>query len=68
MNGAGNYSWVGLDGELMHATNWADLPAEMEFLVNFEPAYPLGPHTQEEHDYMATFDGKLREVLKTCRR
>ena len=68
MNGEGTYQYRGLDGRLHTATNWADIPAEIEFLVSFEPDWPAPPHTQAEHDYMATFNDKLHEVLARCRR
>ena len=68
MRGDGVYQWRALDGTLGNATNWNDLPDEMEFLIRFEPAAPDPPHTQEDHDYMATFDDKLHEVLRRCRR
>ena len=68
MNGEGRYIWRGIDGELHEAGNWDDLPARMEYLVSFTPDWPAPPHTQAEHDYMATFNDKLHEVLARCRR
>lgn len=68
MAGEGRYSWVGLDGELRHGTHWDELPAEMETLVAFVPDAPEPPHTQEDHDLMATFDDRLKEAMSRCRR
>ena len=68
MTGDGFYRWRALDGTLGEAANWNDLPGEMEFMIRFEPVVPDQPHTQEDHDYMATFDDKLHEILKRCRR
>ena len=68
MNGAGEYVWRNVDGSLAEAGNWSGLPDEMEFLIRFAPTAPEPPHTQEEHDYMATFNGKLHEALARCRR
>ena len=68
MNGEGEYVWRNVDGSLGEADNWSGLPDAMEFLIRFAPTVPEQPHTQEEHDYMATFNGKLHEVLARCRR
>ena len=68
MIGDGTYEWRALDGSLQKAANWNDLPDDMEFLVKFDPTAPDPPHTQDDHDYMATFNDKLREVLTRCRR
>ena len=68
MTGDGIYQWRALDGSLQDATNWNSLPDEMEFLVRFQPDMPAEPHAQEDHDYMATFDDKLHEILARCRR
>ena len=68
MSGEGRYSWVDLDGKLCHGRHWDDLPAEMDRIIAFEPDAPDPPHTQEEHDLMATFNDKFQEALKRCRR
>ena len=68
MRGDGVYQWRALDGSLQEAANWNALPEAMEFLVTFEPTFPGEPHTQEDHDYMETFDAKLHELLGRCRR
>ena len=68
MNGVGHYEWRGLDGRLHTATNWAEIPESLEYLISFKPTWPPPPHTKAEHDYMATFNDKLHEVLARCRR
>lgn len=65
--GSGFYQWVDLDGELRTGAHWDDLPERMDRLVAFIPASPKGPHTQQEHDAMATFNDRFREVLSRCR-
>ena len=67
MNGEGTYQWRALDGSLGEATNWSDLPDEMEHVIRFEPDYPPSPHTDKEHAYMDTFYDRLQEVLSRCR-
>ena len=68
MIGIGIYRWVTLDGVLEHGTHWDDLPERMDRIVAFVPDYPDPPHTQEDHDAMATFNDRLQEALKRCRR
>ena len=68
MAGEGRYSWVDLEGNLQHGSHWDDLPAEMDRIVAFVPDAPPPPHTQEDHDLMATFDDRLQEVMARCRR
>ena len=67
MIGDGRYSWITLDGGLQHGTHWDDLPEKMDSIVAFVPNYPAPPHTQEEHDAMATFNDRLQEAMKRCR-
>lgn len=68
MNGEGKYAWVDLAGNLQRGTNWNDIPDDLEYLVTFVPEYPEPEHTPEQHAYMATFDDKLHEILKRCRK
>lgn len=68
MAGEGRYSWVDLGGVQRHATHWDDLPVEMDRLVAFVPDVPPEPHTQADHDLLATFQDRLKEALGRCRR
>jgi len=40
-----------------------DIPNSFEHLISFKPDYPEGPHTEEEHQYMESFNSKLQELL-----
>ena len=66
--GEGRYSWIDLEGVLRHGTHWDDLPAEMDRIVAFVPDAPAPPHTAAEHDAMATFNDRLQEAMRRCRR
>lgn len=68
MNGAGRYEWIGTDGVRRSAKSWNDIPAAIDSLIAFVPEYPEGPHTDEEHEYMESFDAKLKEVMNRCQR
>ena len=66
--GSGFYQWVDLEGELRTGSHWDELPAEMDRLVAFIPAYPEGAHSEAEHTAMATFNDRLQAAMKRCRR
>lgn len=40
-----------------------DIPASFDNLIGFEPDFPPEPHTQEDHDLIATFHTKFREIF-----
>ena len=68
MIGTGRYEWVNLDGTPGEGKHWDDVPAAMDRIIAFVPDYPDPPHTQEDHDGMATFNDRLHEALARCRR
>ena len=51
------------DKRILKFTNFDDIPSSFQNLVSFEPDYPEPPHTDEQHDYIATFETKLQELL-----
>ena len=52
------------DGELITYTRYDDIPMVFDHVISFSPDWPEGPHTDEEHEYMETFNGKLQELMK----
>lgn len=68
MDGEGIYQWRNTDGTLGEASNWNDIPGEMEYLIKFLPNAPEEPHTDEDHKYMDSFPARFQEVLTRCRR
>ena len=65
--GEGVYIWRGTDKVIHTADHWDDIPEEIDFLVRFQPSFPEPPHTQADHDYMATFSPKMMEIMRRCR-
>jgi len=61
-----------LNGILTHYSNSDDIPMEFDSMISFEPEYPEGPHTDEEHDEMEGMNDLLQELMKRetrgCRR
>ena len=51
------------DKKICKFTKYSDIPKSFEQVISFIPDYPEGPHTQEEHNFMETFNSKLQELL-----
>ena len=50
-------------GELITYTDYDDIPDTFEHVIKFIPDWPESPHTQEDHDYMETFNDKLQVLM-----
>ena len=51
-------------GELMTYTDYNDIPDTFDHVIKFNPDWPESPHTQEDHDYMETFNNKLQRLME----
>jgi hypothetical protein len=51
-------------GHILQFSNYNDIPKNFENLVRFEPIIPPTPHTEKEHEEMATYNDKLQELMK----
>ena len=54
--------------KILEFTNYEDIPQSFDNVVSFEPTPPEPPHTEEEHEEMATYNDKLKELLKRERK
>ena len=50
--------------ELITYTYYDDIPTTFDHVIKFNPYWPESPHTQEDHDYMETFNGKLQQLME----
>ena len=48
----------------MEFHNYDDIPMSFDNLIRFEPEYPPEPHTEEQHEMIATYNDKLKELMK----
>jgi hypothetical protein len=55
---------VMINGELVTYTNYNDIPDTFEHVIKYAPDWPRPPHTQEDHDYMETFNNKLQRLME----
>ena len=51
-------------GELITYTDYDDIPNTFDHVIKFNPDWPPSPHTQEDHDYMETFNDKLQVLME----
>lgn len=55
-------------GRLITYSRFDEIPLVYDNLIEFKPEYPSPPHSKKQHDYIATFDSKLSDLLKRERR
>jgi len=51
------------NGKLERYNKFDDIPNSFEHIISFKPDYSEGPHTEEEHKHMESFNSKLQELL-----
>ena len=55
---------VKIGKKLFEYTNINDIPEKFDNLIKFMPTSPESPHTEEDHKVMATYNVKLKELMK----
>ena len=55
---------IKINGELITYTDYDDIPNTFDHVIKFNPDWPPSPHTQEDHDYMETFNDKLQVLME----
>jgi len=50
--------------ELITYTKYEDIPMIFDHVIKFDPDWTEGPHTDEEHEHMDTFNNKLQDLMK----
>jgi hypothetical protein len=50
--------------ELLEFNDYYDIPERIDHVILFKPDYPEGPHTDEEHELIETFNDKLKDLMK----
>ena len=56
-----------INGELITFVKYEDIPEEFEHVIKFRPdipELPVGGHTQEDHDELAKWDGRLQKFME----
>jgi len=52
-----------INGNLQEYNNVSDIPDSFDNLISFEPVYPPGPHTEEQHEEIAIFNSTLQMLM-----
>ena len=52
------------NGVLETYNKYEDIPESFENVIKFLPDIPPGPHTEEQHELIETWNEKLKELLK----
>jgi hypothetical protein len=53
-----------VDGVLRSYQRWEDLPLAFDHVVRFEPDIPPGPHSHDQHEEIALWNGRLQELME----
>ncbi len=58
-----------IDGELVSFDSWENIPENFEHVIRFIPDLPEpegedGNHTDEQHEELAKWNGRLQELME----
>jgi len=53
-----------LDGELKKYTRFEDIPMKFDNLIEFSPVIPKEPHTHEQHEEIASWGDRFKELME----
>jgi hypothetical protein len=63
------HEFVILEGkELKTYHNFEDIPMEFDNVISFKPCVPEGPHTDDQHNEIGSWNEKLQELMKREKR
>jgi len=51
-------------GKLETYTEYEDIPDDFDHVIRFLPEVPEGPHTEEQHAEIATWNDKLQQLME----
>ena len=53
-----------VNGKLKTYENYKDIPKRFDHVIEFAPDIIPGPHTEEEHREMDSWNSKLQDLMK----
>ena len=53
-----------VNGKLNTYENYEDIPKRFDHVIEFAPDIIPGPHTEEEHREMGSWNSKLQDLMK----
>ena len=55
---------VKIGTDLLEFSDYDDIPESFDNVIVFKPDYPEPPHTEEQHNYISTFESKLKQLME----
>ena len=52
------------NNELFTYTNFEDIPLDFDHMIEFLPEIPPEPHTEEQHQEIQQWNGKLQQLME----
>ena len=59
---------IRIDGELKTFDKYEDIPEVFDNVIKFLPAFPPGPHTEEQHEEIHKWNDKLQKLMERERK
>ena len=59
-----HYFKILINGRTKVYQNFEDIPESFENVIAFVPEVPEPPHTDEQHEEMEQWEGKLQELME----
>lgn len=53
-----------VDGKLQTYTNYDDIPEVFDNVIKFMPEVPPGPHTEEQHEEIDSWNDKFQRLME----
>lgn len=53
-----------IDRKLVTFDKWEDVPEEFDHVIKFIPDVPPEPHTEEDHEEMEQWNGRLQQLME----
>lgn len=51
------------NGVLETYSNFEDIPESYDNLIRFEPEIPEGPHTEEQHEEISSWEERFKQLM-----
>ena len=55
------------NNEMQTYTDYDAIPNEFDHVIEFLPEVPEGPHTEEQHEEIEQWNGKLQKLMEIVR-
>lgn len=53
-----------INGETKSFSDYRDIPVEFDHVIKFIPEVPDSPHTEDQHEEMDKWNGRLQKLME----